>query len=285
MELSEITVIKHVSLRPRSLHKEYPPLMPFFLYGTANELHIDHILLKSPNMQLSCGNVELHPKGIEKAIDLRNGAIVTFNGMREYAMQPFKRGRHFDYFTPRRTFAIDIYADPFNGQHGVESIAVGTLFDKLDLTRPIATGTLTLGNNVYIDNSHINRDTVPELSITPREQLTRDELLLSVSDDYQKITDDIKRVVSHRSALTAPDIGEHILRNASLPSKYTLRHARDAGEFSEQSGGQPAVDLSRFAMQGPSDEQSRTMAVRKGWKDAFDQALVDHNVRSANGNP
>ncbi|KZS99831.1 uncharacterized protein LAESUDRAFT_667508 [Laetiporus sulphureus 93-53] len=276
VELNNITVIKHTSLAPRHLGQKYPPLMPFFLYGNDKQQHIDHVLLKNPNAQLSAPSVVLQVDPMSINAELREGDIVILNDIREVATQPYGRSHHPDFFAPGRTFDISIYTDPFRDQHGIEPLHIHTLFDKLDLDQPKARGKLTLGNSVYVDDMHLNRDTVPELCITPKEQLTRDQLLLSVTEDYQTITEDITRVSSHSNALAAPDIEQHFLQMSYLPEKYALQRTSSLVEAAE------AVHVSRFAMRQPSDGYSRVMAMRQGWKDAFNKALVEHEVRSAN---
>jgi len=71
------------------------------------------------------------------------------------------------------------------------------------------------------------------------------------------------------------------MKNAVLPEKYTMKRT-DAFSASALPG-QPVIHLSRFALRYSSDKHSRQMAVRKGWKDLFESALLDSEIQSANG--
>ncbi|KAH9842546.1 uncharacterized protein C8Q71DRAFT_699191 [Rhodofomes roseus] len=278
--LTDITVVKHIKLSPSALADDYPPLMPFFLYGSPKEQHIDHVLLKNDNVQLSSSRVELDfgpsAERIRKEIGSGTGFILTFDDLREHAMQPFGRRHKPDFFAPNRTFRVSLHMDPFTS-HGLEAVDMHQLFDHLQLEKPTAQGTITLGESVYLDYAHLNRDTVPRLCITPTEQLTRDQLLLSVTKDYQKIVDDIVRIVSHESAAAAPDIDEHILARAALPTKYALgKSGEGPGHAGPSAAGK--VHLSRFTVSHLSDVHSRQLMVRTGWKDMFDETVA--NCRS-----
>ncbi|KAI0933654.1 hypothetical protein AcV5_005745 [Taiwanofungus camphoratus] len=277
VELTDITILKHTSLAPRNLAQNYPVFMPFYLYGTHNEQHIDHVLLKDPNAQLSASRVKLElSSGSKLGSELPKGVIAIMDDIREHAMQPYGHGHHPDFFAVGRSYKISIYADPFDGRYGQAALDIHTMFDKLDLTEALAKGTITLGNSIYVDDAHLNRDTIPDLHITlPMEQLTRDVLLLSVTHDYEQIKQDIERLLGDINILAAQDVDKAIMAKVSLPGNYSFERASTAQS-------QPVARLSRFALPGSSDDHSRKLAVRQGWKDAFDQALVDHKLQSAN---
>ncbi|PCH38473.1 hypothetical protein WOLCODRAFT_97200 [Wolfiporia cocos MD-104 SS10] len=280
VELTDIVVIKHTSLAPRNHSKQYPKFMPFFLYGSPEQLHIDHVLLKSPNAQLSCSGVglELEGEATVKGLDLQKGVIVVLDEIREHASQPYGRSHQPEFFASGRSFNASVYADPFDGKYSKHPVGISSLYEKLEAAQPLAKGRITLGDSVYVDATHLNCDTVPKLCITPREKLTLDQLMLSATTDYEKIKKDFAQVASHSRAIASADIEQHIVANATLSDKYVLRPA-DEASFGED---QPTLQISRFAFSGPSDKHSRKLAVRQGWKDAFDQALVDYKVQSAN---
>jgi len=281
VELTEITVVKYTKLAPSALADNYPPVMPFFLYGSSKEQHIEHVLLKNDNVQLNCSRVELDfgpsTERILNEIGSSTAFVLTFDDLRERAMQPFGGGHKPDFFAPSRTFQVSLHMDPCASQ-GLDAVDMHQLFDHLRLESPVAQGTITLGESAYVDFAHLNRDTVPQLCITPTEQLTRDQLLSSVKNDYQKIVDNISRVVANENTTIAPDIEEHILARATLPSKYSL------GRFGDAQNG-PAIDskvhVSRFTVPHPSDDHSRQMMVRTGWKDMFDETVANCRSRCA----
>jgi hypothetical protein len=64
--------------------------MPFYLYGTKEEMHITHMLLKAPNAALSASNVTFAQELGEDAYKkLASGLIVTLSKFPEASMQPF----------------------------------------------------------------------------------------------------------------------------------------------------------------------------------------------------
>ena len=55
-----VSTLKDRSLRNRHNDRSWPrDFVPFYLYGTANSLNLDHILVRCPNIQLSAENVQL----------------------------------------------------------------------------------------------------------------------------------------------------------------------------------------------------------------------------------
>src|SRR4051812_25918562 len=59
-QMTNVRVLKKRHLATAFQDVNYPvDYMPFYIYGTKQELHIDHMLLKSPSIQLSADNVEL----------------------------------------------------------------------------------------------------------------------------------------------------------------------------------------------------------------------------------
>lgn len=246
--------------------------MPFFLYGTSKEQHIEHTLCRSENIQLnsSCVQLDFGPstERIISDIGSNAGYFLTFDDLRESAILPFGPGHRPDFFAPNRTFRVTLHLSA----HGLDAARRESLpEDSLDDRESVAQGSLTLGDSVYVDYVHINRDSVPRLCITPTEQLTRDLLLVSVTNDYQKIVDDILRVVSHDNAHAAPDLEEHILAQAVLPTQYILGRAVDGQDTAAASS---SVHLSRFVVSHLSDVYSRQLKVRGGWKGMFDEMVA-----------
>ncbi|KAK5659107.1 hypothetical protein OQA88_1197 [Cercophora sp. LCS_1] len=63
---------------------------PFYLYGTSSDPHMDHILVRSPNITLSAGGFSLSlDDGASVDSLLGCGAILSIDGQHEAAMQPF----------------------------------------------------------------------------------------------------------------------------------------------------------------------------------------------------
>lgn len=149
-EVTNIRIIRRRSLESTLLDATYPSFMPFYLYGTREQMHIDHILLCSPNVQLSSDQVklELHPDFGDFDIDgeLEDGLIAVMDDVREDVMQPFGTGHDPTFFKSHRTFRVSLYRDP-------DTPAISSPFSGA-----LARGTITLGPCVYRDFDKINRD-------------------------------------------------------------------------------------------------------------------------------
>lgn len=146
-EATNVRIVRRRSLDSRLLDDRYPTLMPFYLYGTKEQLHIDHILLCSPNVQLSSDMVKLDIPDygdIDLDEELEEGLIAVMDDVRESVMQPFGTGHDPTFFKPNRTFRVSIYRD---------SSDFISSFDGA-----IARGTITLGDCVYRDFDKLNRD-------------------------------------------------------------------------------------------------------------------------------
>ncbi|KAH9057614.1 pyridoxal phosphate-dependent transferase [Lactarius vividus] len=140
--IEKISVLKYRPLSSHYLDPTYPSKMPFYLYGTAREMHIDHVLLRAPNSQLSAGEVivELLPvEGDRSAFvaGLKGGLIAVADAIPEFLMQPLSANSLKSFFHPRAKLAVSIYHD----RPG--------LCDQLG--DPITRGTITLTDNTFTD--------------------------------------------------------------------------------------------------------------------------------------
>ena len=141
--------------------------MPFYVYGSQNEVNIDHILVRSPNIQLSA-TVAIDLLNTIPADVLAKGAILWANGIEEAAMQPFPAtegnafARESDFFfRPGQKFQVQVFED----KKAVDATGPG-LADVGD-SKVLAEGTMTLGQDVYVDAYALNKD--------PFERLEGDE--------------------------------------------------------------------------------------------------------------
>ena len=147
-EVTNIRVIKDRSLCSRHLDIAYPSRMPFYLYGTEQEVHVDHVLVQTPNAQLSAGEVTvelLEGSTSVFASGLKDGLIAVADTIPEHLMQPFTSDRLKYFFHPRAKLDVSIYLD----QKAVQSD--GASF-YAQLNDPIARATITLGANTFVDN-------------------------------------------------------------------------------------------------------------------------------------
>lgn len=158
-------IIKNRSLGRSARDDAYPAdFMPFYLYGTPQERHIDHILVRSPNISLTAGNVRLHIDNIDRnggsaglvesegAVvsleeEIGKGAIVTFDSLHEASMQPFEKAEGAGFFRSGAWFPIRVWRDTNGTSDGVR----GMLAAVLKETQPLATGMLRLDVDVVVD--------------------------------------------------------------------------------------------------------------------------------------
>ncbi|KAJ7767800.1 pyridoxal phosphate-dependent transferase [Mycena metata] len=147
-------IVKNRPLHPKYLDEAYPAQMPFYVYGSLAQTHLDHMLLRAPNAQLSAGNVTLtlddmdeHRTRIEAG--LGRGLIAVAEDKPEYAMQPFSDAHPPAFFAPwAEGIRVTLYADADRCGPGL----IG------HLGKPVATGTIGLGSNVFADWAYLNDD-------------------------------------------------------------------------------------------------------------------------------
>ncbi|PHH66022.1 hypothetical protein CDD81_547 [Ophiocordyceps australis] len=169
--LSNIHVVIFKSLAPDTLRSEYPEKMPFHLYGSGSEIHIDHILETSPNAQLAsdCVTIHTHPHLTQGQI--RSGSLIAeFQHVYERSLQPLPTDNQGQLitkipglaFVPGTHFKVEIF-DGHSRRH-------------------VATGTIGLGTSVYADWREINRDPAEELVMKKADELTLNDIQLHSAD-------------------------------------------------------------------------------------------------------
>ena len=179
-QITEITVLKYRPLISRYLDPAYPSNMPFYLYGTTQEMHIDHVLLRVPNAQVSAGEVTVELLEGERSAfvaGLKCGLIAVADAIPELLMQPLSASSLKSLFHPGAKLAVSIYPD----RNAAQSQGPG-LCDQL--REPIARGIITLGNSTYTDVYMINADAptviMPQQAL--EKSLTSPETTLSPQD-------------------------------------------------------------------------------------------------------
>ncbi|KAF8198646.1 group II decarboxylase [Pholiota molesta] len=167
--LTNVLVIKNRSLSSKWRDPDYPEnYFPFYLYGTSDEQHIDHMLLKAPNAQLMAQRIEL-------ALDLPLDEEELGNGLLLYAlahersMQPFGDDNPPSFFAPGAVFQVRIFPDPFSEIATAHGPGLAPNFDAasssveeyLNLSaeafQPLAIGTMRLGPDMFVDYTDLNK--------------------------------------------------------------------------------------------------------------------------------
>lgn len=178
-----INIVKDRSLRSRYRDGSYPSsFFPFYLYGTPDDLIIDHVLVRAPSMNLSADGVKFEPEKEKKTLSteiektfslgsskkslpsaaLEQGALVLIENISEASMQPFQstEGPLGDslgtdstfFFRSGQSFTVSVYEDPKAWNEpgpGLVDVSSAKLIGK---------GTLTLGESRYVDSVQLNRD-------------------------------------------------------------------------------------------------------------------------------
>jgi hypothetical protein len=85
-------IVVKESLLGGDLDPSFPSQMPFYLYGTSQQQHVEHMLLCAPvpsyNQQLNSDQVKLDLATSLAESDLATGVCAVFNTVFEQAMQP-----------------------------------------------------------------------------------------------------------------------------------------------------------------------------------------------------
>jgi hypothetical protein len=162
-----ITLKSMIKSRPlNSINRdiEYPDkFMPFYLYGSEDEMHITHTLVKSPNIALSASNVTFDPP-LTSTIGslLPQGLILGLSQIPEASMQPFaEQNKDLDenfFFSHGKSFKVSIWEDPKAGD-----VEGPHLLDDLD--DELYEGVMTLGENVFVDAEGPNRDQLKGIKV------------------------------------------------------------------------------------------------------------------------
>jgi hypothetical protein len=163
-QVTNISVIRNRRLSSNELDMSYPSRMPFYLYGTPEEMHIDHVLLQAPNAQISAGEVAVELiEGGESAFTagLKNGLIVVADTLPEHLMQPLTADCLGRFFYPGAKLSVSVY----DYQDAVQSRRT-SLCDNLG--KPITRATITLGDNTFVDAYMLNLDIPVVMSQEPK---------------------------------------------------------------------------------------------------------------------
>ncbi|KAI0653091.1 pyridoxal phosphate-dependent transferase [Cubamyces menziesii] len=147
VEITITSVIKDRPLNSRWRDSAYPAsYTPFYLYGTLSEKHIDHMLLRAPNAQISSDMVTLDCTPPLTPGQLVQGVIARLNRP-EASMQPLVADAA-RFFEPGASFNVAIYADSKLAKASGPGLSQGGA--------QIATGKLTLGEAIFYDADRIN---------------------------------------------------------------------------------------------------------------------------------
>ncbi|KAK3936916.1 L-tyrosine decarboxylase [Diplogelasinospora grovesii] len=157
-KLSNIRVLVNESMSYAALDTKYPDKMPFYLYGSLRETHIDHVLKTSPNAQLTADRVEVNvePELSEEQL-AKGGLVAVLEDVFEKSVQPLpldsdgnvKLDAHGLALVPGAKHKVSVYAS-------YEDFKSGSC-------KPIATGSITIGKGgMFADWKDVNMDPADE---------------------------------------------------------------------------------------------------------------------------
>ncbi|KAL8682657.1 MAG: hypothetical protein Q9186_001344 [Xanthomendoza sp. 1 TL-2023] len=177
VHVTSFTALKDRPLNSKYRDQAYPTgHMPFYLYGTPENIHIDHMLLRAPNIQLSASNITLDVFPPIPAATLKAGCILFADEVQESAMQPFlptsqlvggqgptSAGNFF--FQKGRKFKVSVFEDRYAVGAG------GPGLGDVDFGRRLGVGEMVLGEEggeVWVDSESVNRDPFKKASQTAK---------------------------------------------------------------------------------------------------------------------
>ncbi|QRV81993.1 pyridoxal-dependent decarboxylase domain protein [Ceratobasidium sp. AG-Ba] len=139
----------------QGIAKGQSEFMYFYLYGTPEQQHIEHLLVSAENVQLTSDQVQLilTEGGQLSNGDLAKGVIVRFEDVREQTVLPALPPNTPAFFRAGTTHDFTIFRD----SHGPD-VHGPSLTEAYVSASPIASGRMTLGKMVWADSVMFNED-------------------------------------------------------------------------------------------------------------------------------
>ncbi|KAI5818178.1 PLP-dependent transferase [Pyronema omphalodes] len=153
---SNMSIVINKSLKATEREKEYPELMPFYLYSNGQEdegVHISHILLKAPNVMLSADRLKMVLNDERKKEELHGvlgRGCVAITNKPELLCQPFEDSQTI--LNPKEVVEVLLFPDWETAKKVMES---DIPYDKKE-SMALASAKLSGFNSVYADNKHVN---------------------------------------------------------------------------------------------------------------------------------
>ncbi|KAK8121519.1 Pyridoxal-dependent decarboxylase conserved domain [Apiospora kogelbergensis] len=151
--LSNVRVVVDESMAFAALDVDYPTKMPFYLYGSKGEVHMDHILKTAPNAQISADLVSTDLTDALTDEQLRNGVVVVLDDVFEASLQPLP--------TTGQEHVVNLNAPGFSLVKEVyHRASVYRTYEEATggELQPMATGRISIGDTVFADWDDVNMD-------------------------------------------------------------------------------------------------------------------------------
>ncbi|KAK7013215.1 hypothetical protein R3P38DRAFT_3207165 [Favolaschia claudopus] len=170
----KIKIQKRVVDKPlaSSSQAKYPSQMPFVMYGQGNELHIEHVLSKSPDVQLSASCVTLDLPLERKLGD--GPWLVTLEDYIERVMQPFSDAQPPSFLTSGASLRIRVHSV----KEGSLTSEGAVVTDQAE----VENRTLTLGAApTMIDYTALNEPIAADMYVVARDDTDSQEAVEAIA--------------------------------------------------------------------------------------------------------
>jgi len=155
VQVSILQVVKNTPLDSRYRDDDYPSFfVPFYLFGANGRSYIDHALVKAPNVQM-CAEVTLDLTPPLNAEQYERDLLLSVHRP-EAAMQPADEAST-RWFASGGSYKVAVY----NDTNGATARGPGLLSDIVRGS-PLATGTMTISRDAYIDFTNLNKQEFTE---------------------------------------------------------------------------------------------------------------------------
>jgi hypothetical protein len=226
--------------------------MPFTLYGSPKEYHIDHVLGSAPNAQLTASGVTLD---VTPALDAsKKCTAVTFDRQFEWAMQPFTYRQPPTFFKPNATFSITVR------EHG----STGT---------SVSTGTLTLPKNpgdIFVDYEHINEEIAADIYVMVPSKKDFNKLEQQIKQDIDYISQTLVSLFQSQDITWSMNVPSAIRRKLVVAEQYSV--TLGPPDACMVIPGAYYVIVSRFVGRQPS---SSSAPLKFAQHEAWDLSMVE----------
>lgn len=152
--LHNLRVVVDESMAFAALDTQYPDRMPFYMYGSRKETHLDHVLKTAPNAQITADLVDATDLTSQLSDErLAKGVVVLLDDVFEKSLQPLP--------LVRDSNQVDLGAPGFGLKEGVQHRAsVYSTYEEATsgTVAPLATGTISVGDTIFADWADVNMD-------------------------------------------------------------------------------------------------------------------------------
>lgn len=216
--------------------------MPFCVFGSSSEnVYIDHILSRAPNVQLSASGVKLDLDG---PVDLSRPLVAILDQQHESLQQPFTVRHPPAFFVPGASLDVSIY-DHYD--------ATKPLTEK-----PIATGKLILPINrsrLFVDFAHLNEEAAADIYVVAPPSNVAAE---AVKEDLVVVADRVVELFQKGEIVWMDNVVNTIIKLCPSAKRYEVTLGVPEGGLIDRE----YVVLSRFLGRVRAENAAVTMLKR-----------------------